>query len=78
MESARESTTVVSSKTAQELKIARYRLTFCHFLLCFIQLKTSVLRNIFFGIFEMIFNKFEDKFVFVCSFPGTLSLFTMN
>ena len=31
-----------------------------------------------FNIFEVVYNKFEDNFVFAFSFPGKLSLFTMN
>ena len=35
-------------------------------------------RLLYFDIFEVIFNKFEGNFVFACSFPGKLFLFTMN
>ena len=35
-------------------------------------------RLLYFDIFEVIFNKFDGNFVFVCSFPGKLSHFTMN
>ena len=74
MEKARVCRQKVSSKTAQELEIARYRISFCHFLLMF----HIDERLLYFDIFEVIFNKFDDNFVFACSFSGKLSFFTMN
>ena len=66
--------TMVPSKTAQELEIARYRITFCHFPVCFIylRLKDSYTLN-----FLGIFHKFEDNFVFACIFLKVNILFSL-
>ena len=68
MEKARACTQMVSSKTAQELEMARYRIPFCHFPLMFHKAE----RLLHFDISEVIFNKFDDNFVFACSFSGKL------
>ena len=61
-------------KTAQDLEIARHRISFCHFPLIF----HIAEKLLYFDIFEAIVNKFDDNFVFACSFSGKLSFFTMN
>ena len=63
MEKASESTAKVSPKIVKELKIAKSRITFCHFPYD-IQLK-----NLYTLIFLDDFNEVEDNFVFACNFP---------
>ena len=74
MEKASGSTAKNSSTIVKELKIANYQITFCHFSLCFIELK-DFYTLIVFGV---IFNEFEDNFVFASNFPGKLSLFSIK
>ena len=65
------STAKVFSKFVKELEREKYRMTFCHFPLCFIWLN-----DFYTLIFWIIFNELEDNFVFACNFPCILSLFT--
>ena len=51
MEKAGACSQMVSSKTAQELEIRRYRISFCHFPLMF----HIAERLLYFDIFEVIF-----------------------
>ena len=61
-------------KTAEELEIAKYRISFCHFPLIF----HIAERLLYFDIFQVIVNKFDDNSVFACSCSGKLSFFAMN
>ena len=52
MEKASGSTAKISSTIVKELEIAHYQITFCHFSLCFIELK-DFYTLIFLGSFSM-------------------------
>ena len=74
MEKANGRTANVSSKINKELEKAKYRITCSYFPIMF-HIAEQLL---YFEIFWEIFNDSKENIVFVCKFPGKLSLFTMT
>ena len=62
MENTSGSTAKISSTIVKGLEIALYQITFCHFPFKF----HTAERLLHFDILGVIFNEFEDTFVFAC------------